>query len=107
LSFESIPNVGIVESNRFQKLKPKPDPTISLLLVLRDLLKACNKFLLEKPKIINAKILSRDSNDNNYKESDCKESNCEESNCKEGDCKETTITYTINEIEDKLQDNKT
>jgi hypothetical protein len=34
-------------------------------------------------------------------------SNCKESNCKEDNCKETIITYTINEIEDKLQDNET
>jgi len=28
--FESIPNVRIVGSGRFQKLEPKPDPTVSL-----------------------------------------------------------------------------
>jgi len=101
------------------------------LLVLQDLLEAYNKFLLEKLKTINAKMFSQDSDDNNCKESDCKESDCKESDCKESDCKEsdckesdckesdckesdckednckeTIITYT-NEIEEKLQDNKT
>jgi len=34
-TFESISHVGIVESNRFQKLKSKPDPTVSLDTRLR------------------------------------------------------------------------
>lgn len=44
------------------------------MFVLRDLLKACNKFLLKGLKIIDTKMLSRDNNndddDNNCKESD-------------------------------------
>jgi len=30
--FGSVPNVGTVGSGRFQKLEPKPDPTVSLMI---------------------------------------------------------------------------
>ena len=33
--FGSIPNVGTVESNRFQKLEPKSDPTVNLFIYIR------------------------------------------------------------------------
>ncbi len=37
-TFESIPNVGIVGSGRFQKLEPKLDPTISLIKLINNLI---------------------------------------------------------------------
>jgi len=51
------------------------------LFVSRDLSKTCDKFLLEKPRMINKKMLSRDDDDDND------DDNCEKNYCEKSDCK--------------------
>ena len=48
-----------------------------ILLVSQDLSRAYNKFLLEKSKIIDKKMLSRGDDDDN-----CEKNYCEKSDCK-------------------------
>jgi len=65
LSFGSIPRIEIVELGRFQKLEPKPDPTVCLIVDLTQNSSFFDVQALEDKTILFEKNVKQEFNNNN------------------------------------------